>query len=118
MSDPTPDDPVDGAAATGDPLASATSPGPVDERRVVIVGSSVGLHARPASLFSQAVGRTGVPVQLTTASGHSVNAASILGILSLGIDHGETVTLSASGDRAAAALDELAALLASDLDQQ
>lgn len=88
------------------------------QQRSVTVGSSVGLHARPASLFSQAVSRTGVPVLLTIASGRSVNAASILGILSLGIDHGETVTLSASGDGAAAALDGLAALLASDLDQQ
>lgn len=87
------------------------------ERRVVTVGSSVGLHARPASLFSQAAEDTGVPVALTTTSGRTVNAASILGLLLLNISYGDTVTLSASGDGAAAALDGLAALLASDLDQ-
>lgn len=90
----------------------------VAERRVVTVGSSVGLHARPASLFSQAAEDTGVPVALTTASGRTVNAASILGLLLLNISYGDTVTLSASGDGAAAALNGLAALLASDLDRQ
>jgi len=84
--------------------------------RTVVVASSVGLHARPASLFCQAVARIGVPVLLTGAAGRSVNAASILGVLSLGVGPGETVTLEAEGDRADAALDELVALLRVDLD--
>ncbi len=87
------------------------------ERRVA-VASSVGLHARPASLFAQAASSVGVAVTLTVASGRSVNAASILGVLSLGIDHGAVVTLSADGAGAADALDALAKLLASDLDQE
>ena len=49
--------------------------------RTVTVASSVGLHARPASLFSQAAAKAGVPVTLTSAAGKSVNAASILGVL-------------------------------------
>jgi phosphocarrier protein HPr len=85
--------------------------------RTVSIASSVGLHARPASLFSQAAAKAGVPVTLTTKAGKSVNAASILGILSLGIGHGEEVTLSAEGDGADAALDGLAAMLARDLDE-
>lgn len=86
--------------------------------RTVTVASAIGLHARPASLFSQAASKVGVPVILTAASGRSVNAASILGVLSLGIDHGQTVTLTADGDGADAALDVLAELLATDLDRQ
>jgi len=86
--------------------------------RTVIVASSVGLHARPASLFSQAAAKTGVVVTITSATGKSVNAASILGVLSLGVGHGETVTLSSDADGAEAALDELAALLAKDLDKE
>jgi phosphocarrier protein HPr len=85
--------------------------------RNVTIASSVGLHARPASLFSQAAAKTGVPVTLTSAAGKSVNAASILGVLSLGISHGETVTLSAEGDGAEAALDSLVALLTTDLEK-
>lgn len=86
--------------------------------RTVTVASSVGLHARPASLFAQAAAKVGLPVQLTSAAGKSVNAASILGVLSLGIGHGEEVTLSAEGDGADAALDTLAELLGTDLDKQ
>ena len=86
--------------------------------KTVTVASSVGLHARPASLFAQAAAKAGVPVQLTSAAGKSVNAASILGVLSLGIGHGEEVTLSAEGDGAEAALDTLAELLGTDLDKE
>lgn len=86
--------------------------------RTVTVASSVGLHARPASLFSQAAAKAGVPVTLTSAAGKTVNAASILGVLSLGIGHGEVVTLKAEGDEASTALDALAELLNTDLDQE
>jgi phosphocarrier protein HPr len=86
--------------------------------RTVTVASSVGLHARPASLFSQAAAGTGVTVTLTSAAGRSVNAASILGVLSLGIGHGEQVTLSAEGDGADAAIDTLASVLETDLDKE
>jgi phosphocarrier protein HPr len=85
--------------------------------RTVTVASSVGLHARPASLFAQAAAATGVTVTLTSAAGRSVNAASILGVLSLGIGHGEVVTLTAEGDDADAALDSLVAVLETDLDK-
>jgi phosphocarrier protein len=86
--------------------------------KTVTVASSVGLHARPASLFAQAAAKVGVPVTLTSAAGKSVNAASILGVLSLGIGHGEEVTLAAEGEGADAAVDELAALLETDLDKE
>lgn len=86
--------------------------------RTITIGSSVGLHARPASLFAQAASKVGVPVTLRTAAGKSVNAASILGVLSLGIGPGEEVTLSAAeGDGAEAALDNLAEVLRRDLDK-
>jgi len=86
--------------------------------RIVTVASSIGLHARPASLFSQAAAKVGVPVTLTSAAGKTVNAASILGVLSLGIGHGEVVTLRADGDEADTALDSLAELLNTNLDKE
>lgn len=86
--------------------------------RTVTVASSVGLHARPASLFAQAAAKVGLPVTLTSAAGKSVNAASILGVLSLGISHAEVVTLSAEGDGADEALDTLAEVLGTDLDKE
>lgn len=87
--------------------------------RTVVVASRVGLHARPASLFSQAAAAAGVPITITNEEGKSVNAASILGVLSLGIDHGEQVTIAADDvDGADAALDSLVELLERDLDQE
>lgn len=85
--------------------------------RTVIVASTVGLHARPAALFSQAAAQSGIAVTITTASGRSANAASILGVLSLGIDHGERVTLSSDSPDAEGVLDELVALLETNLDE-
>lgn len=86
--------------------------------RTLTVASTVGLHARPASLFARAAAESGVLVTLTSAAGKSVNAASILGVLSLGIGHGETVTISADGEGADVALDTLATLLETDLDNE
>lgn len=84
----------------------------------VTVGSTSGLHARPASLFSQAALATGAAVTIAKADGKAVNAASILGLLTLGVGHGETVTLTTEGDNADEALATLTALLESNLDEQ
>ncbi|WP_213816117.1 HPr family phosphocarrier protein [Glaciihabitans sp. dw_435] len=82
-----------------------------------VVGSASGMHARPASLFSQAAAATGVSVTIGKVGGKPVNAASILGLLTLGIDHGEEVTLTTEGDNAEEALATLTALLESNLDE-
>jgi phosphocarrier protein HPr len=84
--------------------------------RTATVASAIGLHARPASLFSQAAARAGVVVTISSQDGKSVNAASILGVLSLGVEHGDTVTLSAVGEGADEALDSLVELLSTELD--
>jgi phosphocarrier protein len=85
--------------------------------RQVRVGSKVGLHARPASLFAKAVKDTGLPILIAKEGGSPVDARSLLNLLTLGAEHDELVTLSAEGDGADAALDELAAMLARDLDE-
>ncbi len=84
--------------------------------RTVTVASRVGLHARPAALFTQAAAATGVAVTIAKSGGDAVNAASILSVLGLGVGSGEEVVLSADGDGADAALDSLVALLSTDLD--
>jgi len=84
----------------------------------VTVGSASGLHARPASLFSQAALATGVSVTIAKIGGKPVNAASILGLLTLGVGHGEEVVLTTEGENADAALATLTALLESNLDEQ
>jgi phosphocarrier protein len=83
--------------------------------RTVTVASAHGLHARPASLFVQAVASSGLAVELTKGE-KTLNAASILGVISLGIDHGDTVTLRAEGENAEAVLDTLSEILTTDQD--
>jgi len=84
--------------------------------RTATIASRVGLHARPAGLFIEAVNKQSVPVTIQKEGGKPLNAASILSIMSLGAKNGDVVTLAAEGDGAEAALDELVALLETDLD--
>ena len=83
--------------------------------RNVTIASANGLHARPASMFVQAVTGSGLAVELTKGD-KTLNAGSILGIISLGLQHGDEVTLHAQGDNADAVLDDLAAFLGTDHD--
>jgi phosphocarrier protein HPr len=89
----------------------------MSERKVTIA-SSVGLHARPAALFVQAVAATGLPVTVGRVGDEPVDARSILGVIALGAKHGEEVVLAAEGDGAEDALDSLVALLERDLDAE
>ncbi|ARJ04618.1 HPr family phosphocarrier protein [Humibacter sp. BT305] len=85
--------------------------------RTVEIASTHGLHARPATIFTQTVAKSGIPVQLSKGE-KSVNAASILGVISLGVEHGDTLTLTSDAADADAVLDELAALLETDMDAE
>jgi len=84
--------------------------------RTVTVGSRVGLHARPAAIFTQAVARQPVAVTIARPGQEPVDARSILLVLTLGIGPADQVVLRAEGEGAEAVLDDLAVLLAGDLD--
>ena len=87
-------------------------------QRTAVIGSSVGLHARPAALFVQAAARQPVKVKIAKPGGDPVDARSILSVLGLDARNGEEVVLTADGEGDESALDELAALLESNLDAQ
>lgn len=84
--------------------------------RTATVASASGLHARPAHLLVQAANAAGIPVTIGLPGGRSVDARSILGVMTLGATRGTTVVLSAAGPRASDVLDSLAALIETDLD--
>jgi len=79
----------------------------------VIVGSSVGLHARPAAIISEAAGELDVEVTLAVPGEEPVDASSSLLIMTLGAACGDEVEV-ASEDQTA--LDAIAALVEKDLD--
>jgi phosphocarrier protein HPr len=83
--------------------------------RTVKIASSHGLHARPASLFTQAAARSGLTIRVAKGD-RSVDASSILGVLSLGADQNDEVVISADGENADAVLDELETLLLTEYD--
>jgi len=86
--------------------------------RTAIVASTVGLHARPAAVFVKAAGEQPAKVRIRKGDGEPVDAASILSIMTLGVEHGDEVVLSAEGDGADASLDALVDLLERDLDAE
>ncbi len=81
--------------------------------RSVVVAIAEGLHARPAALFVAEAGKQPVPVQVRKGDAAPVQAASILGVMTLGAAAGETVVLSTESDGAdaEASLDALEAFL-------
>jgi phosphocarrier protein len=80
-------------------------------KAVVKVMTEVGLHARPAAEFVKAVAASGHLVHITNRTGKKVLGNSILGILSLGIKHGEDITIEVSGLSEEAVLESLIAVV-------
>ncbi|TDC52411.1 HPr family phosphocarrier protein [Jiangella ureilytica] len=85
--------------------------------RTAVVASKAGLHARPAAVFVKAAGEQPTKVSIRKPDGEPVDASSILSIMTLGVEQGDQVILSAEGDKADQALDSLVALLERDLDE-
>lgn len=83
--------------------------------RSVTIGSTSGLHSRPAAKVAQAVDVTGHEVFIV-ADGKSADASSLLEVLTLGVKNGDQIQLNVHGDDAEAIADRLQALLESDLD--
>lgn len=74
----------------------------------VVVGSAVGLHARPAAIIAEAAGNLDSTVTI-----NGVDAGSSLMIMTLGAKKGDTVEVASDDE---AALEKIAALVAQDLD--
>ncbi|GAA4417584.1 HPr family phosphocarrier protein [Georgenia halophila] len=85
-------------------------------QRSAVVASKVGLHARPAAVFSKAAAESGIPVKISKRGAEPVDAGSVLAVMTLGADQGDEVTLTAEGADAEKVLDELAELISKDLD--
>jgi phosphocarrier protein HPr len=79
------------------------------ERQVELTNAS-GLHARPASVFVAEANKFQSDV-FVEVNGKRANAKSILGLLSLAIGKGSTVTIITNGPDDAKALDTLCNLI-------
>ena len=78
--------------------------------RSVTIQNSVGLHARPATFFIQKANAYKCSIWVEKEDCR-VNAKSLLGVLSLGVSKGTTITLIADGADEAEAIEGLVSLV-------
>ena len=84
--------------------------------KTVVVGSAVGLHARPAAIIAEAAEAYDDEILLTLVGGdddEGVDAASSLMIMTLGAERGAEVVVTSDN---AEAVEAIAALIEKDLD--
>ena len=82
----------------------------------VVINNQVGLHARPATFFIQKANELKSSIWVEKEE-RRVNAKSLLGVLSLGIVKGTTVTIIADGADEDAAIATLSELIDSDFSE-
>ena len=96
------------AQADGDPPRDGSAP---VVREVEIVNKK-GLHARASAKFVQCAEQFDAAITVTRAN-ESVGGTSIMGLMMLAAGPGVTISISATGQDAATAVDALCALVAS-----
>jgi len=77
------------------------------------VNHEVGLHARPASMFVQTAAKFSSDIEVTHGE-KTVNAKSILAVLTLGAHKGAKIQIKAEGDDEEQALQALEELVLSN----
>lgn len=87
--------------------------------KTVTVGSTVGLHARPATIIAEAAGEYDEDIYLAILGEEDeedpTEAASSLMIMALGAEHGDQVVVTSEN---AEAVEAIAALIEKDLDEE
>lgn len=86
--------------------------------KIVTVGSTVGLHARPATIIAEAAGEYDEDIFLSLVGGDDddepTEAASSLMIMAMGAENGDQIEVSSEN---AEAVEAIAALIAKNLDE-
>ena len=99
--------------ATDNPAAKQS--GPIV--RILPIINQKGLHARASAKFVQTVEKFEADVRVTRGN-ETVGGTSIMGLMMLAAGPGTTVTVSATGAQAQAAIDALAALIADKFNEE
>jgi len=80
------------------------------------IKSQVGLHARPATFLIQKANEYRSSIWIEKDE-RRVNAKSLLGVLSLGVSQGVTISILADGPDEETAVDSLCELINSDFEE-
>jgi len=82
-------------------------------KKTVTVQLKTGLHARPAALFVQEANKFSSEIFIEKEE-KQVNAKSIMGIMSLAINTGSEITISAEGSDEEEAVDKLVEIVSKE----
>lgn len=79
----------------------------------ITIQSKIGLHARPATQFVKEAARhtSKIRVENLTNPSPTVDGRSLLMVLSIGVEHGHTIRITADGVDENAALEDLKKLI-------
>ncbi|MEE1249309.1 MAG: HPr family phosphocarrier protein [Lachnospiraceae bacterium] len=75
-------------------------------KKSVVIGLANGLEATPIALLVQTATKFSSSIYLTTEN-KRVNAKSIMGLMSLGLLNGDSITVEVDGEDEASAVDEI-----------
>jgi phosphocarrier protein len=103
------DDPPEPQPGTGVPKGAISRALPIVNKR--------GLHARASAKFVQMVERFDAQIWVTRG-GETVGGTSIMGLMMLAAGPGTTITVSAAGPEAEAALAAISELVASKFNEE
>ncbi|MNV11771.1 HPr-like protein Crh [compost metagenome] len=81
-----------------------------DVKEQVVVNLEIGLHSRPAAVFVQEASKYLSDIKIIKKEA-TIDAKSVLGVMSLSVKHGEEITIEASGQDAEKAVESLKALV-------
>lgn len=81
--------------------------------RQLTIKNEQGFHVRPAQLFVDKANEYASKIQVINENGDKADAKSILGLMTLGLAKGSSITIEAEGPDQQAAVDGLAELVES-----
>ena len=84
--------------------------------RDITIVNKLGMHARPAAMFVKAATRFTAEI-LVEKDGEEVNGKSIMGLMMLAAGCGSTLRVTAQGEDAQKAVDEIEKLISRKFDE-
>jgi phosphoenolpyruvate-protein phosphotransferase len=94
------------ASSRAPPRASAAAESAVRAQRAIAVALPQGLHARPAALLARRAKGMATLITLR-AHGRTTDARSVVGIMALGVRHGDELLIQAEGEEAPQAVAQM-----------
>ncbi len=84
--------------------------------RQATVRNQYGIHCRPAAMIAREAHACTGKIRVTNEQGESTNAKNVMGLISLGVTCGQSVTVEVEGEEEEAAATRMVNLLETEFD--